>query len=213
MLGRWLVHLSRVVLHPSYRGAGLAAEFVRRTCAACPWPWIETLAEMGHLHPLFERAGFVKVGQSDVVRPSRAAHSALYGTRRNRHGQKQLVSPETYHKSRFAHPVYYIFDNRVRASTSTGEAQNSEQSPAAGDPRPDCQGGQSGGGLFTGGGLGHQVLSGVAEVPHVASSAGRGLSNHESECGIGAVSNGDERERHRADFVAEESTSPRLGDA
>ena len=54
--------LARVVLHPTYRGAGLASEFVRRSCQSCPVNWIETLAEMGHIHPFFERAGFRRIG-------------------------------------------------------------------------------------------------------------------------------------------------------
>lgn len=54
--------LRRVVLHPAYRGAGVAAAFVRRACELCPADWVETLAAMGHANPVFERAGFVRVG-------------------------------------------------------------------------------------------------------------------------------------------------------
>ncbi len=56
----WL--LQRVVLHPTYRGAGIAAAFVRRACELCPVDWIETLTAMGRVNPFFERAGFVRVG-------------------------------------------------------------------------------------------------------------------------------------------------------
>jgi ABC-type ATPase with predicted acetyltransferase domain len=56
----WL--LQRVVLHPAYRGAGIASAFVRRACDLCPADWIETLAAMGHANPVFERAGFTRVG-------------------------------------------------------------------------------------------------------------------------------------------------------
>ena len=56
----WL--LQRVVLHPNYRGAGIGAAFVRRACELCPVDWIETLSAMGHASPLFERAGFTRVG-------------------------------------------------------------------------------------------------------------------------------------------------------
>src|SRR5262249_18713156 len=41
----WL--LQRVVLHPTYRGVGVAARFVRRACELCPVDWIETLSAMG----------------------------------------------------------------------------------------------------------------------------------------------------------------------
>ena len=107
-LNEQLVMLSRLVLHPSYRGAGLAAAFVRQSCLACPWPWIETLTQMGHINPVFEKAGFRRVGITPPARRTRRGHSTLYG---NRHG---LLSQETNEKSRYASPVYYIFQNRRR---------------------------------------------------------------------------------------------------
>ena len=69
----WL--LSRVVLHPTYRGAGIAAAFVRRACQTCPVPWVETLSAMGRVNPFFERAGFVRVG---VIRKDRRAGGRAY---------------------------------------------------------------------------------------------------------------------------------------
>jgi N-acetylglutamate synthase-like GNAT family acetyltransferase len=97
----WL--LQRVVLHPTYRGAGIAAEFVRRACELCPVDWIETLTAMGQANPFFERAGFVRVG---VIRKSGSANRhGAYGGRAN-------VTEETLRKSRFSEPVYYVFDNR-----------------------------------------------------------------------------------------------------
>jgi hypothetical protein len=100
--------LSRVVLHPTYRGAGLAAQFIRRSCESCPWPWIETLTEMGHVHPFFEKAGFVRVGASKSRKQSQEAHSAIYADGKS----GRMVSRETHEKSRYAEPVYYVFDNR-----------------------------------------------------------------------------------------------------
>jgi GNAT superfamily N-acetyltransferase len=114
MLNRQIAMLSRVVLHPTYRGAGIAAEFVRRSCQLCPFPWIETLTEMGRINPFFERAGFVRVptgATKSEKMQSRRGHSSIYGGRR-KDGSRILVSQETYEKSRFARPVYYIFDNR-----------------------------------------------------------------------------------------------------
>ena len=103
-LNRQLWLLSRVVLHPTYRGAGVAAAFVRRACQTCPVPWIETLSAMGRVNPFFERAGFVRVG---VIRkgPRSRGPSGAYGGRR--------LSAESAAKSRFSEPVYYIFDNRT----------------------------------------------------------------------------------------------------
>lgn len=104
----WL--LQRVVLHPSYRGAGLASHFVRRACELCPTDWIETLSALGHAHPIFERAGFVRVGTLPTVRPGR----------RHRHGafpRRSGVSPTTLRQSESTTPVYYLFDNRSRSSS------------------------------------------------------------------------------------------------
>lgn len=96
--------LQRVVLHPTYRGAGIAADFVRRACGLCPVPWVETLAAMGHANPFFERAGFVRVG---VIRKRGDANGA-YGRRAARRDDA---------RQRFSDPVYYVFDNRGTAAS------------------------------------------------------------------------------------------------
>jgi ABC-type lipoprotein export system ATPase subunit len=102
----WL--LQRVVLHPTYRGAGIAAAFVRRACGLCPVDWIETLSAMGHANPFFERAGFVRVGVIRRTSPTRERGPGQYGTKR------AALTAETRARSRFSDPVYYLFDNRGR---------------------------------------------------------------------------------------------------
>lgn len=97
--------LQRVVLHPTYRGAGVAAAFVRRACELCPVDWIETLTAMGRANPVFERAGFVRVGPTGRPRPD---HHGAYAPNR--------AAADT---ARFAGPVYYLFDNRDRAAYAT----------------------------------------------------------------------------------------------
>ncbi|MCA9030814.1 MAG: hypothetical protein KDA66_08400 [Planctomycetaceae bacterium] len=121
-LSRQLSLLQRVVLHPAYRGAGIASSFVHRSCRLCPTPWIETLTQMGHINPFFEKAGFQRVGVCTPHHRSRRSHSRIYGGNRT-YAQETLVSSETFHKSRFSHPVYYVFDNRQesRQKESHGE--------------------------------------------------------------------------------------------
>lgn len=97
----WL--LQRVVLHPTYRGAGIAADFIRRACELCDIDWIETLSAMGHANPVFERAGFKRVG---AVKRSGSANGA--------YGNRAKLSEQTRSKSRFSEPVYYVYDNRTR---------------------------------------------------------------------------------------------------
>ncbi|MCA9098190.1 MAG: hypothetical protein KDA36_07385 [Planctomycetaceae bacterium] len=119
-LNEQVVLLSRVVLHPTYRGVGIGAEFIRRSCESCGWGWVETLTELGRRNPVFERAGFVRVPTEAKGRRDRAGHSAIYGTRRGGYGKKRLVSEETFEKSRFSNPAYYIFDNRGNVGSRRG---------------------------------------------------------------------------------------------
>lgn len=113
----WL--LQRVVLHPTYRGAGIASAFVRRACELCPVPWIETLTAMGRANPVFERAGFVRAG---VIR--RTGRAGQFGPRAG-------IAGETLRKSRFSDPVYYVRDNRARRASATIEASAAhEENPA-----------------------------------------------------------------------------------
>jgi GNAT superfamily N-acetyltransferase len=49
--------ISRVVVHPAYRGAGLAVKLVRHALAERRTRHMESLAAMGAVHPLFELAG------------------------------------------------------------------------------------------------------------------------------------------------------------
>lgn len=108
--------LARVVLHPTWRGAGIAAAFVDRACSLCPVPWIETLTAMGHVHPVFEHAGFERVG---VIR-KRSQGNGAYARRRP--GQ---AGPS------FSEPVYYLRANAPAArSRSTGQNLTCPSRPA-----------------------------------------------------------------------------------
>ncbi len=52
--------ISRVIVHPAFRGIGLAGALVRAAVNACPSPYIEAVAEMARLHPFFTRAGLAR---------------------------------------------------------------------------------------------------------------------------------------------------------
>lgn len=103
-LNQQLWVLARVVLHPTYRGAGLASDFVRAACARCPVPWIETLSVMGHLNPFFEKAGFTRVG---VVRKDERLTAQRYA---QLYGGGTLTA-ETVRLSQHGEPVYYVWRN------------------------------------------------------------------------------------------------------
>jgi GNAT superfamily N-acetyltransferase len=55
--------ISRVVVHPQFRGVGIAARLVRHVCDQCPTRWVEALAAMGRVHPFFERGGMRRAGE------------------------------------------------------------------------------------------------------------------------------------------------------
>jgi len=126
-LNQHLITLSRVVIHPSFRGAGVAKHFVRRSCELAPFRWIEALTQMGHINPFFERAGFKRVGVSPAVKRSRRTHSSMYGTRFKDGKEKPFLSQETFRKSQYAQPVYYVFDNRENAEQKEGDQFTSQK--------------------------------------------------------------------------------------
>ena len=54
--------ISRVIVHPMYRGLGLAVRLVRHALADSPTPLMEALAVMGRVHPFFAWAGMTPMG-------------------------------------------------------------------------------------------------------------------------------------------------------
>ena len=67
-LNREIECISRVIVHPTYRGSGLAERLVRHALATAQTPFVEALAAMGRVHPFFEKAGmtatFVEPGSA-----------------------------------------------------------------------------------------------------------------------------------------------------
>ncbi|MBT3198816.1 MAG: hypothetical protein HN350_02775 [Phycisphaerales bacterium] len=103
--------VSRIVLEPTYRGAGIGGLFLRRACEAAPWPWIELISEMANLVPFYRSAGFVLTGRStcaSVKKPDTSAGRAFWG--------KSNWTDATYAKykkrTRHSRPAYCIRDNR-----------------------------------------------------------------------------------------------------
>jgi len=56
-LNREVECISRVIVHPVYRSCGLAARLVRHAMDQARAPVVESMAVMGRVHPMFERAG------------------------------------------------------------------------------------------------------------------------------------------------------------
>jgi len=111
--------VTRLVLDPRYRGAGIGSALLRRVCELSPWPWIELTSEMANLVPFCEAAGFRLVGSGkDKTKAVRSARSRAQ-PRRSHYG-KSNWTPEGYaaylERVRFSRPAYYIFDNRKNCS-------------------------------------------------------------------------------------------------
>ncbi len=74
MLNREIRTIARVVVHPQWRGLGLAVALVKHAMAN-PEPgtvYTEALAAMGRVHPFFDKAGMVR-----YERPPRPEHARL----------------------------------------------------------------------------------------------------------------------------------------
>jgi ABC-type transport system involved in cytochrome c biogenesis ATPase subunit/GNAT superfamily N-acetyltransferase len=54
--------ISRVIVHPTYRGCGLAVRLVRHAIRTAELPLMESLAAMGRVNPFFVRGGMTPVG-------------------------------------------------------------------------------------------------------------------------------------------------------
>ena len=110
--GKWInrtfTSVARLVLDPRYRGAGIAAAFLRRACRLAPWPWIELVSEMADLVGFCESAGFRRVGRCLDKSRTSASSAKCYG--KSGWTDKGLRAYDR--RARFSRPVYYIFDNR-----------------------------------------------------------------------------------------------------
>lgn len=63
--------ISRVVVHPQWRGLGLAVRLVRRALETMTTPYTEALAAMGRVHPFFELAGMTAYHRPPLPRDQR----------------------------------------------------------------------------------------------------------------------------------------------
>ncbi|MFH0980988.1 MAG: hypothetical protein V2A79_05565 [Planctomycetota bacterium] len=77
LLNRELRILRRLVIHPDVRGCGLGHRLVRKTLPLVGTRYVECLATMGEVNPVFERAGMRRTGLCPVPREQTKAVEAL----------------------------------------------------------------------------------------------------------------------------------------
>lgn len=73
LLNREVRCISRVVVHPQWRGQGVAVRLVREALATARTRVTEALAAMGHVNPFFERAGMTAHTRPPHERDARLA--------------------------------------------------------------------------------------------------------------------------------------------
>lgn len=62
--------ISRLIVHPQFRSLGLGVLLVKRVLRRCPTRYVEAIAQMGHVHPVFRKAGMTQVESEDRSRPA-----------------------------------------------------------------------------------------------------------------------------------------------
>ena len=103
--------VSRLVLDPRYRGAGIGGWFLRTACEAAPWPWIELISEMANLVPFHQAAGFVQTGRADRKRPGEIGQT-LDRTFWGKSNWTDATYAQYKKRTRHSRPAYCIRDNR-----------------------------------------------------------------------------------------------------
>ncbi len=70
---RWLNHnlrtISRIIVHPQFRGVGLASELAQTLCTESGVRYVEAMAVMGIAVPFFQRAGMTRYEPDPAGRP------------------------------------------------------------------------------------------------------------------------------------------------
>ena len=62
--------ISRLIIHPTYRGLGLASILINCILNNCPTRYTEALATMAKAHPLFKNAGMQEFPPEDSDKPT-----------------------------------------------------------------------------------------------------------------------------------------------
>ncbi|GAG20191.1 unnamed protein product, partial [marine sediment metagenome] len=63
LVNQEITRLARIIIHPKFRGAGLAVKLVRETMPLTGKRVVETIAAMARYNPFFEKAGMTLVGE------------------------------------------------------------------------------------------------------------------------------------------------------
>jgi len=126
-LNRELRIIRRLVIHPDIRGCGIGHWLVRQTLPKVEVPFVECLATMGLINPVFEKAGMERIGVCPPA-PSRERLSAWL----RQHGADPLAADFEDHVERQPAVRTLVSDTVARwyeATTGAGRDRVGRQSP------------------------------------------------------------------------------------
>jgi ABC-type dipeptide/oligopeptide/nickel transport system ATPase subunit/GNAT superfamily N-acetyltransferase len=121
--------LRRLVVHPDVRGCGIGHRLVRETLAKVGTRYVECLAAMGAVNPVFEKAGMRRIGTCPMPKSRTEIIKEL------RHANVDPWGPEFVHevsrKRRIRRIVARFVYQWYQATTAGGERRVARQSPQA----------------------------------------------------------------------------------
>jgi len=99
LINEEIVRISRVVIHPKFRGIGLGAYLVKETLPKVGVKVVEALAVMARYNPFFEKAGMIRV---DYTRDSRSNDKEVRSFLESHNFDFDFVKSKTYCNKFFA---------------------------------------------------------------------------------------------------------------
>ena len=126
-LNRELRILRRLVVHPDLRGCGVGHRFVRRTLPMVGARFVECLASMGSVNPVFERAGMRRIGVCAAPRKRQGIVERLRALEVDPFGPDFEV--QVCRRAGVRALVAELVTDWYQATTATGEHRVARQSP------------------------------------------------------------------------------------
>ena len=126
-VNRSLRILRRLVIHPDLRGCGLGQHLVRKTLPLVGTEYVECLAAMGEINPIFEKAGMRRIGQYERSRSQQDALEQLRAMDVDPSGHAFVM--QVCRRRRVREIVAGLVYAWYAATTVNGKARVQRQSP------------------------------------------------------------------------------------
>ncbi|MCP4247494.1 MAG: hypothetical protein GY778_10640 [bacterium] len=126
-LNREVRILRRLVIHPDVRGCGLGHRLVSRTLGQVGTKYVECLASMGTVNPVFEKAGMRRIGQCPPQPAQAKALAELERAEVDPFGRDFVL--QVCRRPRVRRIVARLVYEWSRATTGRGERRVARQSP------------------------------------------------------------------------------------